>query len=94
MFAVTNMHTDTAKALLDHGADVNLMANDGSTALILAASSGATEIVRDLLSKGADVLAKLTQTGKTALMLAKEKGYTEIVELLQAAELNNESSHA
>jgi len=32
MFAVTNMHTDSAKALLEHGADVNVTANDGSTA--------------------------------------------------------------
>ncbi len=77
--------TDSAKALLEHGADVNVTANDGSTALMLAASSGDSEIVRDLLSKGADVSAKFTQTGKTALMLAREKDYTEIVQLLEAA---------
>ncbi|CAN5437410.1 hypothetical protein BH20ACI3_BH20ACI3_19060 [soil metagenome] len=52
---------------------------------MLAASSGDSEIVRDLLSKGADVSAKFTQTGKTALMLAREKDYTEIVQLLEAA---------
>jgi ankyrin repeat protein len=63
---------------------VNVKANDGSTALILAASSGDTEIARELLSRGADASAKLTQTGKTALMLAKEKGYTDIVQLLEA----------
>jgi ankyrin repeat protein len=85
MFAVTNMHTDSAKALLEHGAVVNVKANDGSTALMLAASSGDSEIVRDLLSKGADVSAKFTQTRKTALMLAKEKGYTDIVQSLEAA---------
>jgi ankyrin repeat protein len=71
--------------LLEHGADVNVTANDGSTALILAASSGDSEIVRNLKSRGADVSAKLTQTGKTALMLAKEKGYGEIVQLLETA---------
>ena len=64
---------------------MNVTANDGSTALMLAASSGDSEIVRDLLSKGADVSAKFTQTGKTALMLAREKDYTEIVQLLEAA---------
>ncbi len=85
MFAVTNLHTDSAKALLEHGADVNLTANDGSTALMLAASSGDRDIVRDLLSKRADLSAKFTQTGKSALMLAKEKGYTDIVRLLEAA---------
>jgi hypothetical protein len=85
MFAVTNMHTDSVKALLEHGADVNTRNNDGCTALILAASSGEIEIVRALLSKGADVSARLTQTGKTALMLAKEKGYSEIIQLLEEA---------
>jgi uncharacterized protein len=57
MFAVTNMRTDSAKALLENGADVNVTANDGSTAQMLAASSGDSEIVPDLLSKGADVSA-------------------------------------
>ncbi len=65
---------------------MNVTANDGSTALMLAASSGDSEIVRNLLSKGADVSAKFTETGKTALMLAREKDYTEIVQLLEAAE--------
>lgn len=64
---------------------MNVTANDGSTALMLAASSGDSESVRDLLSKGADVSAKFTETGKTALMLAKEKGYTDIVQFLEAA---------
>jgi len=78
------MQTDSAKALVEHGADVNVKANDGCTALMLAASAGDSEIVRDLLSKGADVSGRFTQTGKTALMLAKEKGYSEIVQLLEA----------
>jgi ankyrin repeat protein len=85
MFAVTNIHTDTVNLLLDHGADVNATANDGSTALMLAASCGANDIVRALLSKGAYVTGKFTTNGKTALMLAKEKGYTEIAELLREA---------
>ncbi len=86
MFAVTNIHRDTAKRLLEHGADVNAAANDGSTALLLAASAGDAEIVRDLLSKGADPSAKFIQTGKTALMLAKDKDFNDIGRLLEAAE--------
>ncbi len=85
MFAVTNMHRDSANVLLEHGADVNLKANDGCTALMLAASSGESDLARALLSKGADVTAKFRESGKTALDLAKERGHTEIVELLQAA---------
>jgi ankyrin repeat protein len=64
---------------------VNVRANDGLTALILAASSGDTEIVRELLNRGADVSGKVVQTGKTALMLAKERDFTDVVELLRAA---------
>jgi ankyrin repeat protein len=64
---------------------VNATANDGGTALMLAASSGEIEIVRALLSKGADVSGRFTQTGKTALILAREKDYIDIAELLQAA---------
>jgi ankyrin repeat protein len=71
--------------LLDHGADVNATANDGGTALMLAASAGDNDIVRALLSKGAYVTGKFTATGKSALMLAKEKNYTDITKLLQEA---------
>jgi ankyrin repeat protein len=62
-----------------------VIANDGSPALMLAASSGDKEIVPDLLAKGADLAAKFTQTEKTALMLAKEKRCDDIVKLLEAA---------
>jgi len=85
MFAVTNMHRDSANVLLEHGADVNLKANDGSTALMLAASSGGSDLARALLSRGADVTPKFRESGKTALDLAKERGHTEIVDFLQAA---------
>ena len=44
-----------------------------------------------LLSKGADVSGRFTQTGKTALMLAIEKDYTDIAQLLQAAETEQAS---
>jgi len=70
--------------LLDYGADVNAVAKDGATALILAASCGDEKIVRLLLDKGADVFASYVKTGKTAATLAAEKGYTAIVELLKS----------
>lgn len=85
MFAVANMHTDCVNALLKCGADVNATAKDGGTALMLAASSDATEIVQALLSKGANAKEHFTQDGKTALMLATERGHLEIAELLRAA---------
>jgi ankyrin repeat protein len=68
--------------LLKHGADVNATANDGATALMLAASSGEIESVRALLRSGADLSGRYAQNGKTALMLAKENNHAEILELL------------
>jgi ankyrin len=73
------------KSLLEHGANVNAAANDGSTVLMMAVSAGDAEIVRELLTKGADPSAKFTQTGKTPLMVAKEKDFTDIVRTLEAA---------
>jgi ankyrin repeat protein len=52
---------------------------------MLAASSGNAELVKDLLSRGADSSGKYTETGQTALMLAKDNGHDDVVQLLQAA---------
>lgn len=55
----------------------------GFTALVWAAGKGNTEIVKLLLSKGADVNAKDKAVyGGTALMAAANRGHTEIVKLL------------
>jgi len=70
---------------LQHGADVNTKANDGGTAVMLAASAGDTNLVKALLGRGADVTGKYVETGQTALMVARDHGYDEIVQLLQTA---------
>lgn len=58
-----------AALLVDHGADVNKVAPDYITPLLLAACGGHNEIVRILLQKGADVdYADIA--GNTALMYA------------------------
>eukprot|EP00242_Pyramimonas_sp_CCMP2087_P001271 CAMPEP_0198227982 /NCGR_PEP_ID=MMETSP1445-20131203/111440_1 /TAXON_ID=36898 /ORGANISM="Pyramimonas sp., Strain CCMP2087" /LENGTH=101 /DNA_ID=CAMNT_0043908201 /DNA_START=12 /DNA_END=313 /DNA_ORIENTATION=+ len=55
----------------------------GVTALMGAAQGGHTEVVRELLHKGADANAT-DDDGETALMRAAWKGHTEVVrELLQ-----------
>ena len=61
----------------------NVKADDGGTALMLAASNGHTEIVEALLAKGAEVDVK-TETGETALIFAAFYGRAEIVEALLA----------
>jgi ankyrin repeat protein len=77
-------HKDTAKVLLDHGAEVDSRAEDGRTPLMLAANKGDQEIVSLLLQAGAD--PTLTdKAGATAGSLAIAKGYRELATRLQQA---------
>ena len=77
-------HEDTAKILLDHGAEVDTRAEDGRTPLMLAANKGDTDLVSLLLQAGAD--PTLTdKSGATAGSLATVKGYKELAGRLQQA---------
>ena len=67
-----------------HNANVNFTLDSGKTALTDAAFRGQTEIVRLLISKGADIHHR-NKEGKNALMLAKEKGHAEVVKILEQA---------
>ena len=64
--------------LLAKGADVNAKANNGATALMLAAQNGHKEIVEMLLAKGAknDATAK---SGESAPMNPSANGCKRIV---------------
>lgn len=74
-----------AKVLLERGADVNAVDHRGYTALIFAAhfDGDAVELVRLLLSRGADTQAKAE--GETALSLAARRGETEVTRVLRTA---------
>jgi ankyrin repeat protein len=77
-------HKDTAKVLLDHGAEVDSRVEDGRTPLMLAANKGDQEIVSLLLQAGAD--PTLTdKAGATAGSLATAKGFKELATRLQQA---------
>jgi len=77
------LSVETAKALLDAGADVNAtFLADGETALMVASRSGSVETVKLLLDSGAKVNAKETLRGTTALIWAAEQGHDKIVSLL------------
>ena len=56
---------------------------EGYTALHYAARNGKTEILKLLLSNGADVNAKNRDGNMTPLFLANLEGHTEIIELLK-----------
>jgi ankyrin repeat protein len=74
-----------ARLLLDKGADVNTVDYRGYTPLILAAQydRDSPELVRLLLSRGADVRA--VAEGQSALTMAARRGDTELVSILREA---------
>lgn len=76
-------YIEIVKILLAQGADVNVKANNGVTALMRASWKGHGEIVKILLAKGADVNVK-SNSGATALMMASRKGHCEVVKTLIA----------
>ena len=82
-------HTDTAKLLLDRGANIDLADNDGKTALDFAAINGHLHIVTLLLDRGANINIA-DNGGKTALMMAVENDNIDTAQLLldKAANIN------
>jgi ankyrin repeat protein len=76
--------TETVKALIERGTDVDADSVFNSTALMAAAFKGHTEIVQELLQAGADVNAS-AKNCDTALILAIEKGRAEVIEMLKKA---------
>jgi ankyrin repeat protein len=87
MRAAVAGHDDTVRLLLDRGANVNVRATRGQTALILAASTGHLEIVKALVAKHADLNAKGGALGLaadfSALTWATKRGYEDVVAFLR-----------
>jgi ankyrin repeat protein len=73
---------ETAKVLLEHGAEVDSRADDGRTPLMLAANKGDQDLVSLLLQAGADPTL-IDKSGATAGSLAAAKGYKELAARLQ-----------
>jgi ankyrin repeat protein len=78
--------------LIAAGADVNVVDDDGETALILACGYDPSnrrfnhgECARDLIAAGANVNASEPQGGKTALTVACASGWKECTSALIAA---------
>eukprot|EP01104_Vermistella_antarctica_P020378 TRINITY_DN869_c2_g1_i1.p1 TRINITY_DN869_c2_g1~~TRINITY_DN869_c2_g1_i1.p1 ORF type:complete len:167 (+),score=47.49 TRINITY_DN869_c2_g1_i1:140-640(+) len=74
---------ETVAALLDKGADIHSLTDDGFkwTPLHLACREGKEDIVRVLLDRSADTEMK-TAYGSTPLHVASKNGRTDIVRLL------------
>ena len=82
LFAATSGDLESARVLLDRGADVNDTAADGNSALVLAAFSGHGPVARLLLERGADPNA--AGAGYAALHAAVLRGDAETVQALLA----------
>ncbi|CAM3853772.1 ankyrin repeat domain-containing protein [Deinococcus frigens] len=83
--AVAGNHFNLVQKLLEAGADVNAAQHGGFTPLMGAAQNGDAELVRLLLSHGAQAGA-LTDDGRSAADLAQEEGHGEVLILLAGLE--------
>ena len=72
------------ESLLQLGADIEARTNKGSTALIVAAAGGHTEIIQLFLERGAST-KPVTKNGWTALKVALQLGRLEVVQQLKLA---------
>ena len=72
--------------ILNEGGDINELSDgaleDGGGLLHEAASNGFTNVVRNLLDRGADIHLKDKKRGSTALHWAARNGCTDVVRLL------------
>ena len=81
--AISNGEVEVVKKFIKYGADVNERTN-GMTPLMYAARYNQTEIIKLLISNGADVKAKC-KNGLTALKYAEISNATEAAELLRSS---------
>ena len=80
--AVCNGQQDDVQLLLDNGASINTVDENGCTVLHQALSRGYEAIAQLLINRGADVAAKRGNDKMTALHLAAAAGYEMSVPLL------------
>lgn len=79
--AISNGHTESARILLENGANINTYEdNTGMSLLLIACEKGYIDITKLLLTKGSDV--NIRGNGLTPLLLASVSGKTELVKLL------------
>ena len=82
MIAAHHGKADVVKALIKHGADINLATNNGCTALMYAAQTGDMETVQALLTTPGISIDEKKTDGTTALMIAASHGKADIVSAL------------
>ena len=79
--ACQNCHVDTARLLLDKGADVNRANTNNETPLYIACQQGNVDVARLVLGKGADMNQERND-GTMPLHVACENGHVDAARLL------------
>jgi ankyrin repeat protein len=74
MWALAERHTDIARVLIEHKADVHARTNDGFTPLLFAAQQGDADSAQMLLTAGVDV-NEATPDGDNPLLIASASGH-------------------
>lgn len=75
-------HVDLAMLLIERGANIEEVNDEGYTPLMEAAREGHEEMVALLLSQGANINAQTDETQETALTLACCGGFSEVADFL------------
>ena len=90
LFVARNGDVETARVLLDGGADVNTTAAAGTSALVIAAHSGHEQLAMLLLERGAD--PNTSEAGYTALHAATLRSLPALVDDLLERGVNVNAS--
>jgi len=70
--------------LIENGADIDMQASNGATALMMAAEKGRLDLIRVLLYADAKPNLKM-DGGYTALFIAQTNGHSEAASILVGA---------
>lgn len=80
--AASSGDSNALRKLLDGGSDPNTRDHNGEPVIAHAAKAGHAEVVRILISYGAEVNAEFDNDRRTSLGLAAYRGYPDVVKVL------------
>ncbi len=91
MIASSRGHSQAVRILLNKGANVSAVADDGGTPLHFSAQDGHLAITKMLVKAGADLEAAISDQGATPLHVAANRGHSEVMSVLIDAGANPDS---